>query len=168
MVYLFGLREECDEFRSRTRSHNARISWPQAYLQRASPSARRCAAAQAALAESADALGGAARVYEEGFVVAHRERAGKGGGRAPAAPLLLLSDERASEVIAHRKTFDEQMRLVAMHTPLRHPFFEHYRCAWPALRSEMLGFGDDPYRGEVRPMGRQGFGPVPVLHPDAR
>ena len=168
MVYLFGLREECEDFRSRARSHNARISWPEAYLQRASLSARRCAAAQAALAQAADALGGAVRVYEEGFVVAHRERAGTGGDRAPAQPLLLLSDESVSEVIAHRKAFDEQMRLVAEHTHLRHPFFEHYRCAWPALRSEMQGFGDDPYGGEVRPMGRQGFGPVPVLHPDAR
>lgn len=168
MVYLFSLREECEDFRSRAQSHNARISWPQAYLRRASLNARRCAAAQAALAQAADALRGAARVYEEGFVVAHRERAGKGGGRAPAEPLLLLSDEQASEIIAHRKTFGEQMRLVATHIRLRYPCFEHYRCTWPALSSEMRGFDDDPYRGETRPMGRQGFGPVPVLHPDAR
>ena len=168
MVYLFGLRDECDEFRGRSQSHNARISWSRAYLQRASPSAQRCVAAQAALAESADSLGGAARVYEEGFVAAHRNQAGKGGDRAPAEPLLLLSDEQASAIIARRKIFDEQMRLVATHTRLRHPYFAHYRCTWPALSSEMQGFGDDPYRGEARPMGRQGFGPVPVLHPDAR
>lgn len=168
MVYLFDLREDCADLRSRTQSHNARISWSRAYLQRASPSAQRCVAAQAALAESADALVGAARVYEEGFVVAHRERAGKGGSQAPAEPLLLLSDEQASDVIAHRKTFDDQMQLVATHTGMRHPYFAHYRCTWPALSSEIQGFGDDPYRGETRPMGRQGFGPVPVLHPDAR
>ena len=89
MAYLFALRDECEMFRSRTGNHNSRISRPQAYLQRASVSAGRCAAAQAALAEAADALGSAARVYEEEFVVAHRKRAGEAGGRAPGEPLLV-------------------------------------------------------------------------------
>lgn len=38
------------------------------------------------------------------------------------------------------------MRLVAKHKCPRHPFLEDYRCTCPAIRSEMQGFGGDPYR----------------------
>ena len=81
---------------------------------------------------------------------------------------LDLSHKRAHNVIAYRETFDARMRLVAKHTRLRHPFLEDYRGTWPAIRSEMQGLGGDSYRGEARLMGPYGFGPVPVLHPDAR
>lgn len=168
MAYLFALRDECEEVQSRAASHNARISWTNTFREKVTATSRRCSEARAALGGSAGALSRAARLYEEGFVAAHRKRAGKGGGRAPGEPMLLLSQRRAGEVLVQRAAFDEQMRLVATHTRSRHPLLEHYRCAWPVLRSESQSVSGDPYRGEVRPLGRHGFGPVPVLHPDAR
>lgn len=168
MTYLFALRDECEVIQTRTASHNARISWTHAFREKVTATSRRCAAARAALANSAGALSQAARVYEEGFVVAHRELAGEGGGRAPGEPMLLLSQKQAGALQTQRALFDEQMRLVATHTRARHPFLEHYRCTWPVWRSESQNVNGDPYRGEVRPMGHHGFGPVPVLHPDAR
>lgn len=168
MAYLFALRDECEVIRTRTASHNARISWTQAFREKVTVTSRRCAAARAALANSAAALSQAARVYEEGFVAAHRARAGEGGGRAQGESMLLLSQKQAKELQTQRAMLDEQMRLVATHTRAHHPFLEHYRCTWPVWRSESQNVNGDPYRGEVRPMGHHGFGPVPVLHPDAR
>lgn len=167
MAYLFALRDECEVIQNRTAIHNARISWMQSFREKVTVTSRRCAAARAALADSAGALSRAARVYEEGLVVAHRERAGEGGGRAPGEPMLLLSQKRAGELQTQRAMFDEQMRLVATHTRA-HQFLEHYRCEWPVWRSESQNVNGDPYRGEVRPMVHHGSGPVPVLHPDAR
>lgn len=168
LVYLFALRDECDLFTTRVNSHAARLTWPHGYLQRRTLTARRCLAAHDAVAKAASAISDAVRVYEEGFIAAYKKRAGRPGHRAPAEPLLLLSSKRARAIISARGDFDEQMRLVATHTGNRHPFLEHYRCTWPALRSELGSFEDDPYFGEIRPLSRQGFGSTPVLHPDAR
>lgn len=168
MTYLFGLRDECDLFRSRAASHNARLSWPQAFADRVTVTSRRCTGAHAALSAAADELAQAARVYEEGFVVAYVKRAGAGADRAPGDPLLMLSKKRASRIVANRTAFETQMRLAATHLRLGPPLTEHYRCTWPAMTSERASFPADPYRGEVRPMGRHGFGAVPVLHPDGR
>jgi uncharacterized membrane protein len=168
MAYLFAIRDECEAIQSRTASHNARISWTRDFREKVAVTSRRCAAAHAAVAGSAGALSQAARVYEEGFVAAHSKRAGAGGGRAPGEPMLLLSQKRAETLRVQRAVFDGQMQLVATHTRARHPLLEYYRCNWPVFRSESQSVDGDPYRGEVRPMGHHGFGPVPVLHPEAR
>jgi len=168
LVYLFGLRDESDLFVDRARSHGARLTWPHGYLRRRGLTARRCLAAHAALASAAEALSTAARAYEQDFVAAYKKLGGHPGHRTPAEPLLLLSMKRAHEIVAAREAFDEQMQLIATHTANRHPFHEHYRCEWPAFRSELASFDGDPYGGEVQPLSREGFGPVPVLHPDAR
>lgn len=168
LVYLFALRDECELFTTRVNSHAARLTWPHGHLQRRTLTARRCLAAHDAVARAASALRDAARVYEVGFIAAYEKRAGRPGHRAPAEPLLLLSSKRARDIVSAREVFDEQMRLVATHTGNRHPFLEHYRCTWPALRSELGRFEDDPYFGEIQPLSRQGSGSTPVLHPDAR
>ncbi|MEE6295335.1 hypothetical protein [Georgenia wangjunii] len=168
MTYLFGLRDELDVIGSHAASHNARIGWAQTFLERASATARRCTASQSALDEAADALSGAARAYEEGFVAAYSKRRIGAAVRAPADPLLMLSEKRAKDISRKRVTFDEQMRLLATHINVRHPALRHYKTTWPIWTSELGAFDGDPYRGEIRPIGHDGFGPVPVLHPDAR
>lgn len=168
LVYLFALRDECDLFTTRVNSHAARLTWPHGHLQRRTLTARRCLAAHDAVAKAAAALSDAARVYEEGFITANKKRAGHHSNRAPAEPLLLLSSKRSRDIVSAREVFDDQMRLICTHTGNRQPFYEHYHCTWPALRSELDRFEDDPYCGEIRPLSRQGLGSAPVLHPDAR
>lgn len=168
MTYLFGLRDELDLIRSHATSHNARIGWAQTFLERASATAGRCQRAQSALIGATDALSGAARVYEEGFVAAYGKRRNVAAVRAESEPLLLLSRKRADNISCFRTAFDEHMRLLATHTNARHPALQHYKTTWPIWTSELRAFDGDPYRGEIRPIGHDGFGPVPVLHPDAR
>lgn len=80
----------------------------------------------------------------------------------------MLSEKRAKDISRKRTIFDEQMRLLATHTNVRQPALRHYRATWPIWTSEHGAFDGDLYREENRPLGHDGFGPVPVLHPDAR
>lgn len=168
LVYLYGLRSETDLFTERSRAHRARLSWADTQRERVGTTAKRCAGAQEALADAADALRIAARTYEEGFVTA----LGRGDGHpqrpSSADPLVILPGKRMRALLDARVRFDTAMQLLAQYTGIRHPYFDHYKCDWPVLTSELAAFGDDPYRGEVRPLSRVGFGDTPLLHPDAR
>ncbi len=170
LTYLYAIREESELFVQRARDHNSAITWTQTYLQRSSVTARRCGAAHTALAQAAIAIGLAARSYEEGTTAAIRRRAGTstGPGPGPAEPIALVRRRRANALTAARGEFETQMQLVATHTRNAHPGLLHYRCDWPVYTSELARLTDDPYRGEVRPVSRAGFGDAPVLHLDAR
>ncbi len=165
--YLYALRMEHEDVTTDAMRHAAR-SATQQLLASGSPASRRCTAAHEAVQKASAALFAAATLYEEGFV----ERLQRGEYDPDelllSSPVRLALVERLSEILRLRADFEHQMRTAAAHFVGRRPVLERYRCTWPVLRSELSGFGPDPYDGEVRPISRAGFGAVPMLHPAAR
>jgi hypothetical protein len=114
------------------------------------------------------ALSDATREYERGLSMALLRSGDGPQARAMTAPVRLLDESAAVEVARLREVCGRA--LVNAADACRLPFESSatFDTKWPVRRSEVPGEHEDPYRGEHRPMGWQGFGPQPMLHVDAK
>ena len=165
--YLYALRMEHEDVTASALRHAARSTARQ-FLATTAPSSRRCTAAHDAVCKASAAFFAAATLYEEGFVARLQRGADSPEDVLLSSPVRLVPASRLTELLNLRAEFEKQMRVAALHFVGSRPELEQYRCAWPVLRSELAGFGQDPYRGEIRPMSRSSFGSEPILHPAAR
>lgn len=165
IVYLAGLRTEHDLFIDRETKLLAGGIGQGIFGSYRSEDARRCDTAHDAPSKASAALHEAAELYERGFIRAlHRRQ----GTRTLNEPLKLVPRAELPRLLQLRATFDRQARVVAAN--LR-PHGERSRSTAAPGRSsfsELATGTSDPYRGEVRPLARTGFGSIPVLHPAAR
>jgi hypothetical protein len=166
MRYLSGLRQESEDYASNAGRHSVRLRWPDSYLTRLTPTARRCELVTEKLRVAGESLVQACRLYEMGTTDALRS----GGPRADqlAAPVALLDEATASELARLRNRFDEALRAAADICRLDGWAWTMYEAKWPIRVSELPDSAAELYRGEVRPMGWTGLGSQPFLHVDAR
>lgn len=166
--YLHSLRVEASDNVVRLSSHAVRLRWPDGYLSRATLAGKRCELAHGALVTAFRTLADSAREYERGLAAALQTCGDGPKLRAPTMPVRLLDEAAAEEVARLRETCDEALAHTAAATALRNEAFLLLEATWPVRRSETVALAADPYRGEIRPMGWQGFGAQPLLHVDAR
>jgi hypothetical protein len=166
--YLYGLRQEARDNAARLSRHAVQLRWPEGYLAKLSLAGRRCQLAHGALIQAFEALADASREYERGLGMALLGSGGGAGARTSSMPVRLLDESSAGVVAMLREVCERALTSAAdaCNLPVRsHTVFD---TTWPVRRSEVASTGTDPYVGELRPMGWQGFGPQPLLHVDAR
>lgn len=165
IVYLAGLRTEHDLFIDRETKLSAGGTGQGIFLSHRSEDARRCGTAHDALSNASAALHEAAELYESGFVRTLHRRHETG---TLDEPLKLVPRADLPRLLQLRTTFDRQVRVVAANLRPPRRALALYSCTWPVFVSELAAGPCDPYRGEVRPLARTGFGGIPILHPAAR
>jgi hypothetical protein len=166
--FLYALRQEAGDQATDLSRHAVRLQWPDVYLSKATLAGRRCELAHGALVNAFQALSDATREYERGLSMALLRSGDGPQARAMTAPVRLLDESAAVEVARLREVCGRA--LVNAADACRLPFESSatFDTKWPVRRSEVPGEHEDPYRGEHRPMGWQGFGPQPMLHVDAK
>ncbi len=166
--YLYGLRQEARDNVARLSRHTAQLRWPEGHLAKVSLAGRRCQLAHGALIQAFEALADASREYERGLGMALLEAGHGAGARTSSMPVRLLDESSAGVVAMLREVCERALTRAAdaCSLPVRsHTVFD---TTWPVRRSEVASTETDPYAGELKPMGWQGFGPQPLLHVDAR
>lgn len=166
--YLFGLRQELVDLTSELGRHTHRLRWPDGYLTRETLAGKRCTLAHEALARSTSAMGAAAREYDGMLAdILNQGRSTLRASHTHDAALLLLGKSDTAQLHRLRTECQEAMRAAGDVLAPGARQWNTIDCTWPIWRSE-LPAGDDPYRGEVRPMAWTGFGDQPLIHVDAR
>lgn len=166
--YLFGLRQEASDQPIELSRHAVRLQWSDAYLSKVTFTGKRCELAHGALVVAFQALADATREYERGLAMALLVSGDGAPARAPSMPVRLLDDDAAVEVARTREECRRALTNAADACNLRFETSVIFEQKWPVRRSEVPDVGEDPYGGEVRPMGWTGFGPQPILHVDAK
>lgn len=166
--YLYGLRQEARDNAARLSRHAVQLRWPEGYLAKVPLAGLRCQLAHDALIQAFEALADASREYERGLGPALLGSGDGAGARTSSMPVRLLDESSAGVVATLREVCERALTRVAdaCNLPVRsHTVFD---ATWPVRRSEVASTETDPYMGELRPLGWQGFGPQPLLHVDAR
>lgn len=166
--YLFGLRQEAGDLAIDLARHAVRLQWSDAYLSKVTFTGKRCELAHGALVVAFQTLADAAREYERGLTMALLQSGDGASARAMSMPVRLLDDEAAAEVARLREECRKALTNAADACKLRFETSAIFEQKWPVRRSEFPDVGEDPYGGEIRPMGWAGFGPQPLLHVDAK
>jgi hypothetical protein len=166
--FLSGLRQEAEDHSVDLGRHAARLRWPDGYLAKRPLARMRCEIAHGALVTSFQLLADATRDYERGLTAALFSSGDGADARAMSMPLRLLDEAAASEVARLRQACRQELTHAADACKLRFETSAVFDVRWPAWRSEVTSREADPYEGEVRPLGWQGFGAQPLLHVDAK
>lgn len=150
VVYLFALRQESDDHASRVGRHSVRLHWPDSYLPHWTSTAKRCELAMEHLQILGESLAQAGRLYEMGVAAALQS----GGFKTDqlAAPVALLDEASASELVRLRSRFDGSFRAAAEICRLRGWAVTMYEAKWPVRISELPDSASELYLGEVKPM----------------
>lgn len=166
--FLHSLRQEAQDNAFDLARHAVRLQWPDAYISKSTTAARRCEVAHGALITAFRALADAAREYERGLPMALVKSGDGPESRTLSAPVRLLNEESATEVADLRDVSRGALTTAAEACGLQFETSARFETKWPVRRSEVPAEHADPFRGEIRPMSWNGFGPQPLLHADAR
>jgi hypothetical protein len=166
--FLFGLRREAGDNAADLARHAVRLQWSDAYLSKATLAGRRCELAHGALVNAFQALADATREYERGLAMALLRSGDGPEARALTVPVRLLDESAAVEVARLREVCSRALANAADACSLRFESSATFDTKWPVRRSEVPEEHQDPYKGELRPMGWKGLGPQPILHVDAK